>query len=290
MLLSVRLMIYNHSEYIVAALDSINMQQTTFPFEVVIGDDFSSDDTLAKVMSYEFTNPDVHVNVLERQRGGAYDVKRQQLGRLYNFADIIQHCRGRYIALLDGDDYWTDPLKLQKQVDVLEQHPQLNVCFSNRRVLSEGVLSSPPMPKDFVEVPFSYKELLKHHNFIVTASVVFRKPERFVFPDWFYQLPYGDMGLYKLLSTQDDFYGIADSTVVYRVHGSGIYSGVGKLTSRKLYYRFYKIIYPYLTREEQIVSKQKMLELTAEIGRLRFKGQPFKQRLYRIGFKMGLIT
>ncbi|RYH72787.1 glycosyltransferase [Flavobacteriaceae bacterium 144Ye] len=273
---------YNHEQFIAQAIDSFLEQQCDFAYEIIIHEDCSTDGTKAIIEAYEKKHPDIikpiyqPVNIYSKgEKPWVYCFKK---------------AKGDYIALCDGDDYWTDPLKLQKQVDVLEQHPQLNVCFTNRRVLSEGVLSSPPMPKDFIETPFSYKELLKHHNFIVTASVVFRKPEHFVIPDWFCQLPYGDMGLYKLLSTQDDFYGIADSTVVYRVHGSGIYSGVGKLTSRKLYYRFYKIIYPYLTREEQIVSKQKMLELTAEIGRLRFKGQPFKQRLYRIGFKMGLIT
>ena len=131
MLLSIRLMTYNHGDFILQALDSINAQVTNFDFEVVIGDDFSTDDTLSKIKAYQFTNPKISVNILHREKGDAYDLKRQKFGRFHNYFDILSHCRGHYIALLDGDDYWLDHNKLQKQIDFLKSHPDYVVSWTN---------------------------------------------------------------------------------------------------------------------------------------------------------------
>lgn len=112
------------------ALKGIDEQQTTFPFEVVIGDDFSSDSTLEKIRQFRFTNPNVKVKILERQQGDAYHQARQKHGRIYNFYDILKNCSGKYTALLDGDDYWIDKNKLQTQVSFLEQNPQYLFAFT----------------------------------------------------------------------------------------------------------------------------------------------------------------
>ncbi|WP_274475888.1 glycosyltransferase family 2 protein [Mangrovimonas aestuarii] len=289
MLLSVRLMTYNHSDCIIDALKGINKQRTHFPFEVVVGDDFSSDGTLVKIKAFRFNNPNLHVRVLQRRRGDVYDIKRQQLGRLYNFTDIIQHCTGRYIALLDGDDYWTDPLKLQKQVDFLESHNHINLCFSNigMKVGDEVRLHS--IKIDFMERGFSYSKLLEYNNFIATASVLFRRPTNLEFPDWFYSLPYGDMGLYKLLANGDSFYGLRDVMAVYRVHDQGMYSGLGRLQSRKIYYQFYRSIFPFLNKNEKEVSILKMKALRKEIAILKFRRNLFLGKVYSVGLKFGLV-
>ena len=122
MILSIRLMTYNHEDFIEEALKGIDAQITDFNFEVVIGDDFSTDNNLNIINNYKFTNKNITVNILNRKIGDEYWIKRQKLGRFYNIVNILQNCKGRYIALLDGDDYWTDPYKLQKQVDFLESN------------------------------------------------------------------------------------------------------------------------------------------------------------------------
>ena len=122
--------------------------------------------------------------------------------------------------------------------------------------------------------------MLRHHNFIVTASVLFRNPGSFNIPDWLLSLPYGDLGLYKVLSNSNNFYGLKDVTSVYRVHDGGAYSGIDKLSSRKTYYTFYKQIYPYLNTEEREVSRVKMRGLRKEISKLRFPKTPFYRMLY----------
>ncbi|UJH92520.1 glycosyltransferase [Antarcticibacterium sp. 1MA-6-2] len=129
--LSVRLMTYNHSGYIEEALRSIDIQRTKFDFEVVVGDDFSTDDTLLKIRNFKFNNKKLHLKILNRQIGDEYHQERREKGRLFNFVNIIQNCSGSYVALLDGDDYWTDPLKLQRQVDFLEANNDFSICFHN---------------------------------------------------------------------------------------------------------------------------------------------------------------
>ena len=91
------------------------------------GDDFSTDRTLDIVKSYQ-NSESIEIKILERKKGDSYWQRRQKLGRLYNFINILDNCTGKYVALLDGDDYWTDPYKLQKQVDFLEQNPTFSMC------------------------------------------------------------------------------------------------------------------------------------------------------------------
>lgn len=124
---SVRLMCYNQEKYIAQAMDGIMMQKVDFPVEVVVGDDFSQDSTLSIVRSYSDTKW-IKVRILKREVGDAYWTERQKRGRLYNYYDILKNCKGEYIALLDGDDYWTDPYKLQKQVQFLERNSGYAIC------------------------------------------------------------------------------------------------------------------------------------------------------------------
>src|SRR5690606_33947270 len=119
---SVRLMTFNHAPFIREAIESILMQKTNFFVEVVVGDDFSTDSTLDILKQYESTD-NIHIKILNRKKGDEYWFKRQERGRSYNFQNILENCTGKYVALLDGDDYWIDPLKLQKQVDFLEENP-----------------------------------------------------------------------------------------------------------------------------------------------------------------------
>lgn len=268
-LVSVRLMVYNNSPYIREAIESVLNQKTNFKVEIVIGDDFSTDGTLEIIESYKKTD-NIYLNVLKRDRGGVYWQERRRMGRLYNFMDIINHCESKYIALLDGDDYWTDPFKLQKQVDFLESNPDVSVCFHKVLTLKNNKMTSQKIPVEYVESTFSYLELLKTNNFIVSASVLFKKPNSFVFPKWFTNIPFGDLALYKLVSQFGKFYCINEEMAVYRIHDQGIYSGITKLKARKNYLKFYELIYPHLNREEKAVSKSKMQALSMEIGRLRF--------------------
>lgn len=123
---SIRLMCYNQEKLIAKAMDGIMMQKTNFKVEVVIGDDFSSDNTLNIIKQYQNTDH-IKINILNRTKGDEYWEMRQKHGRLYNYYNILHNCNGKYIAMLDGDDYWTDTRKLQKQVDFFEENPNCTI-------------------------------------------------------------------------------------------------------------------------------------------------------------------
>ncbi|KEJ92163.1 glycosyltransferase family 2 protein [Synergistes jonesii] len=117
-LLSIILIAYNHEKYIRRALESIIMQRTDFPFEVLVAEDCSTDSTPSILKEYAARRPDIFNLILHSQN----------VGVVRNSRDARKRCRGKYIAVLEGDDYWTDPLKLQKQFDFMESHPDFSAC------------------------------------------------------------------------------------------------------------------------------------------------------------------
>src|ERR1041384_1572484 len=118
--ISVSFITYNHAQYVAQAVDGALMQQTNMPFEIVIGEDMSTDGTREIVKNYQSRYPE-RIRLLLHDRRNASLANGKPTGN-WNFANNIKNCRGRYVALLDGDDYWTSAKKLQKQVDYLEQN------------------------------------------------------------------------------------------------------------------------------------------------------------------------
>src|SRR5207248_532470 len=112
--------------YIAQAIESVLCQQTRFPFEIVIGEDESSDDTRRIVLGYRDRYPE-RISVILNDRSQVIYVDGRATGR-WNFLQVMSRVSGKYIAYLEGDDYWTHPLKLQKQVDFLDAHPAYSLC------------------------------------------------------------------------------------------------------------------------------------------------------------------
>jgi len=115
---SVIILTYNHENYIAEALDSVLAQETDFDFEIVVGDDASADRTPQILSEYAERHPDVLRLIL----------RKHNLGANRNFVEVTRHCQGDYIAMIDGDDYWTRTDKLQTQVDFLDSHPDFAIC------------------------------------------------------------------------------------------------------------------------------------------------------------------
>lgn len=118
-LVSVCMITYNHEKYIKDAIEGILMQKTSFPIELIIGEDCSTENTRKIVEDYAEKYP----NLIFAQ------YSEKNLDMMNNFFNVLQAVRSKYIALCEGDDYWTDPLKLQKQVDFLANN--LNILYSN---------------------------------------------------------------------------------------------------------------------------------------------------------------
>lgn len=124
---SVHMITYNHAPYIREAIESVLAQQTDFPFELVIGEDHSPDNTLAIVREYQQRHPDI-IRVITSD---------QNVGMARNARRTFEACTGKYIAYCEGDDYWNTPLKLQKQVDFLEANPSCSLVCSDYDILFE---------------------------------------------------------------------------------------------------------------------------------------------------------
>lgn len=126
-LVSVEMVTYNHEKYIAHALESILMQKVTFKYEILIGDDCSNDKTLEILRDYEKKYPDI-IYVYHRENN---------LGVTKNLYDISMKCRGKYIAILEGDDFWVDEYKMQKQVDFLENNSECVAIAGRNYIVDE---------------------------------------------------------------------------------------------------------------------------------------------------------
>lgn len=120
---------YRHAAYIGRCLDSILAQKTDYDFEIVLGEDDSDDGTREICQTYAKRRPDV-IRLFLRDRKDNIKIYGKPTGR-HNFVENLRAARGRYVALCDGDDYWSDPQKLQKQTDYLDAHPAVGICFTH---------------------------------------------------------------------------------------------------------------------------------------------------------------
>lgn len=163
-LVSVVTISYNHERYIEQALDSIIGQVgSNYNLEVIVADDASSDSTRAIIEKYHQEYPDIIKPIL----------RRKNIGIQNNLIDALQSARGKYIALCEGDDYWTDTGKLARQVELLESNPSMNICFHPTRVFFEDK-SYPDTKYPAGRTNFTPQHLMSE-NFIPTNSVVYRR-------------------------------------------------------------------------------------------------------------------
>jgi glycosyltransferase involved in cell wall biosynthesis len=177
---SICMVTYNHQPFISQAIDSVLMQKTDFEYELIIGEDCSTDETLTIVQAYSVSFPERIKLVLQKQNVGA----------TRNFASVLESCNGQYVALLEGDDYWTSPDKLQKQVEYLERHPNCAICYHSCEVVDKvGVSKGMFLPINLYKKPTStLLDLIVNDSFMATCSVMFRARLFNYFPDVFFVL------------------------------------------------------------------------------------------------------
>jgi len=216
-LVSVCMIAYNHEDFIAQAIEGVLMQKTNFDLELVIGDDYSTDETRKICNEYKKEFPD-KIRILERERN---------LGMSANFADTLEDCLGKYVALCEGDDYWTDPFKIQKQIDFLEKNTDFAICFHNADVLDEETGN---ISKDFYPYRRGVAEFadLLCGLYVPTASCVFRNNLFEQFPDFFYD--YALDIILNLLNARHGKLKFFDETMsVYRSHRGNYTNSEGRL-------------------------------------------------------------
>lgn len=226
-MVSVCVQTYQHGNYIKECLDGILMQQTTFTFEILLGEDASTDGTREICLEYAQKHPD-KIRLFLHHRENNIAINGTPTGR-FNFLYNLYNARGNYIALCEGDDYWTDPLKLQKQVDFLEGNEGYTICWTNYKIDEMGTLKNPHWVEGFFKV--SYKDI-DFNNFgtpycTYTLTCMFKSSlikavniDNFKF--------FKDNTLYTLCLQKGkgavlNFFG-----GVYRIHNTSIYSTASK--------------------------------------------------------------
>ena len=204
---------YNHERYIRAALDSIVEQQTTFALEVVIGEDCSTDGTRAILLEYQARHPAL-IRLL---------LHEHNLGVSHNWETTVRACRGKYIALLEGDDYWISPHKLQKQVDFLEVRPDFSLCFHRTRVEYEAasLVRTSPLVASHAKTELTLDDVTREWS-IATASVVFRCEHLRKLPGWVHDSVVVDLPVFALLASRGRVGYLPEEMAVYRVNAGGV--------------------------------------------------------------------
>lgn len=209
--MSVCVIAYNHEKYIAQTIDGFLAQKKDFSIEVIIGEDCSTDKTRQICLDYQKNFPDI-IRVLPRTRN---------IGAHENFLDVMENCRGKYVAICEGDDHWTDTLKLQRQVDFLEANPDFALCFHNVLIEYETDAQQPHLlhTNELPDV-LTFEDLAKE-NFIPTLSCVFRNRLFQAFPAWYREMPLGDWTLHLLNAEHGKIKYFSEAMGIYRVHDAG---------------------------------------------------------------------
>src|SRR5438874_119752 len=237
MKLSVCLITYNHERFITQALESALAQKTSFEFEIVVGEDCSADHTRQILVECQQRYPN-KIRLM---------LPEKNLGANRNFASTLQACRGQYIALLEGDDYWTDPTKLEEQVNFLDSHEECAICFHAVRVFHEGGNEAPRISPRFGHKKIStIEDLLGLGNFIPTCAAVFRNGLIKEFPDWFYTLRIADFSLHVLNAQYGKIGYINKVMGAYRIHSGGTFSAANTSGNAREVVRTYDYLNSYL--------------------------------------------
>lgn len=214
MKLSICMITYNHEQYISDAIEGVLLQQVDFDYELVISDDVSMDNTLNIINKYKLLHPD-KIRVLPNKKN---------VGMMSNFISTLKSCSGKYIALCEGDDYWTDSLKLQKQVNFLDSKTDFSICFHKVETIKfESGISLGSWPSNSVDE--STVEDLARGNYIPTVSCVFRNNIKDTLPTWFSESPIGDYSLHMINAKSGKLKFFPDIMAVYRRHDKGVWSG-----------------------------------------------------------------
>ncbi len=224
---------YDQERYIGQAIESVLAQEVDFAYELVIGEDRSSDGTRAICEAYREAHSQT-VRLLARD---------ENLGMVENFFSTLAECTGEYLAIVEGDDFWTDPLKLQKQADYLDANPDCALVFARTEAFFQDV------DRRGYEIPpasirsFTLDRLLRT-NYIATCSVMYRKDLVGVYPLWIRQLEMLDWPLHVLYAQRGAIGFIDEPMAAYRIHGESTFSSRKLADNYNSILKFYERIGP----------------------------------------------
>ena len=209
---------YNQGPFIAQALASILTQRVNFDYEIIVAEDHSTDGTRDIILDFHRRYPGRIVPLL----------RDRNLGAMRNFKEALEVCKGKYVAMLEGDDYWTHEDKLQRQINFLDDHPDHAICCHRAQFVDEtGTGQSgifPTRPAGTYTIADLFDE-----NLVVTCSVVYRWGSVGALPDWILNLKMGDWPLHILVGRAGKIHLMDEVMSVYRIHKGGMWSSLSDL-------------------------------------------------------------
>lgn len=198
---------YKQEQYISQAIDSFLMQKTTFPFEIIIGEDCSDDNTLAILKVYQSRYPTL-IKIITAENN---------VGMNKNFMRTFDSANGEFIAVCEGDDYWTDELKLQKQMEVMLKYPMCNICITKALSLHPDLTTESfcDLGDEVKIFPFTESILGPRKDFYPTASFFIRK-NTLDLPSWILTAPVVDYYIHLFSSYPNGFVYLPIESTIYR--------------------------------------------------------------------------
>jgi glycosyltransferase involved in cell wall biosynthesis len=279
---SVEVITYNQAQFIAQALDSVLNQKASFEWEIVVGDDCSTDGTREILRSYADRYPERIRLLLHPRRLGPHKLGLEGKN---NLLATYGACRGEYVALLEGDDYWTDDYKLEKQVRFLETHPSCSLCghpvaveYSDARGQHWGTAIGESSKRIYSVEDFLRLDTKPQ---MATPSMLFRRRSLRKLPAWFAEVFNGDYALQVLLAEQGDVGFLPDCMAAHRKYERGtsrLYDTDPDFCSAMLLkllvtlnehfdYRFRSILERYIENEQRVVAAAAARSLASNTDR-----------------------
>tara|TARA_R110001583_G_scaffold8896_2_gene41975 strand:- start:24503 stop:25489 length:987 start_codon:yes stop_codon:yes gene_type:complete len=243
-LVSINCITYNHENYIAKTIEGFLIQKTTFPIEIVICEDASTDNTAKIIQEYVDKYPDLIIPLFQ-------ETNQYSKGKNPGFEIAMPKCRGKYIAHCEGDDYWTDPYKLQKQVDFMESNTEYSFIFHDCEIFDQktGEKNLRVGNRQIDEV-VNLESIILENN-VPTASIMHRNILDFrLLPQWYLTISKGDYALVILLSERGLGKYLPDVMSVYRVHSGGVWSGTNIAYRNNEDIKFFNFLYEQFSDQE----------------------------------------
>jgi hypothetical protein len=236
---------FDHAPFIAQAIESVLVQQAPFPFELVIGEDCSTDGTREIVRGYAERHPEAIRTVLPEQNVGHGEILRRALGAT----------RGRFIAYLDGDDYWTSAAKLRRQVDYLESAPGCPSCFHDVSLVYDTAgMPSGTVSPGLAETRFSLDDIVAE-CFVPAPSMLFRREVAEALPDWSFESAWIDWLIHIRAAERGPLGYISEPLAAYRVHDAGMFSGLDRVSQLEEDLRFLEQLLPELPAQHDLIER-----------------------------------
>jgi hypothetical protein len=244
-LVSVAMRTYEHAPYVAQAIESILIQETPFEFELVVGEDCSADGTREIVEGYAQRFRGQVRTVLPVENVGHGEILRR----------VLAATRGRFIAYLDGDDYWTAATKLSRQVEYLEEHGECAACFHDASLVYDATARpSGVTTPALAEASFALEDILTE-CFVPSPAMMFRREILTELPSWSFDSAWIDWLIHIRCAQRGPLGYIPEPLAAYRVHEGGMFSALDRVSQIEEDLRFYEQLRPEIPAQEELVER-----------------------------------